>query len=271
VGRGARSGAGAGAAVRPGVAVRPGAADLRLTREPWEGSRTLPRRTPPGKARLRPRDERRLRGVPEPVVRGLFAWDRGERPVDLLFEVPPARRVLALQARGRRCVCLLDDAAAREHGDPRHPTGLAFALHDLCHLEKFVAPEHHAGQIGFFRLVERALETPALAALDRELDDAWRADRDYVLADMNGSAVFLLAALKMRLTLAVRRRGATRRRRWTCCCARWGCRTTCARRRRRCGGIGTGRGRRGGCWDGSRAKDFWQSATFLTRHSDVTK
>jgi hypothetical protein len=160
---------------------------------------------------LRTFAERRVRGVPEAVVRGLFAWDRGERDgrslCDLLFEVPLARRVLALQARGRRCVCLLDDAAARAHGDPRHPTGLAFALHDLCHLEKFVAPEHHAGQVGFFRLVERALETSALAALDRELDDAWRADRDYVLADMNGSAVFLLAALKMRLTLAVRRRG----------------------------------------------------------------
>jgi hypothetical protein len=72
--------------------------------------------------------------------------------------------VLALQARGRRCVCLLDDAAALAHGDPRHRDGLAFALHDLCHLEKFVAPEHHAGQVGFFRLVERALETPAMAA-----------------------------------------------------------------------------------------------------------
>ena len=35
-------------------------------------------------------------------MRGLFAWDRGG--------------VLALQARGRRCVCLLDDAAARAHG-----------------------------------------------------------------------------------------------------------------------------------------------------------
>ena len=39
--------------------------------------------------------ERRVRGVPEDVVRGLFAWDRGERPVDLLFEVPSARRLLA--------------------------------------------------------------------------------------------------------------------------------------------------------------------------------
>ena len=115
--------------------------------------------------------------------------------------------MLALQARGRRCVCLLDDAAARAHGDPRHPDGLAFALHDLCHLEKFVAPEHHAGQVGFFRLVERALETPAMAALDRALDDPWRADCDYIIADTNGSAVFLLAALKMRLGLAARRCG----------------------------------------------------------------
>jgi hypothetical protein len=150
--------------------------------------------------------ERRVRGVPEDVVRGLFAWDRGERPVDLLFEVPSARRVLALQARGRRCVCLIEDAAALAHGDPRHPDGFTFALHDLCHLEKFVAPEHHAGQVGFFRLVERALDAPAMAALDGELDDAWRADRDYVIADMNGSAVFLFAALKMKLNMAVRRR-----------------------------------------------------------------
>jgi hypothetical protein len=163
--------------------------------------------TPSGPA-LRTFAERRVRGVPEAVVRGLFAWDRGERPVDVLFEVPPARRVLALQARGRRCVCLVGDAAALAHGDPRHPNGLTFALHDLCHLEKFVAPEHHAGQVGFFRVVERALETPAMVAVDRELDDQWRAERDYVIADMNGSAVFLLAALKMRLALAARRRGS---------------------------------------------------------------
>jgi hypothetical protein len=51
-----------------------------------------------------------------------------------------------------------------------------------------------------------------MAALDRELDDPWRADRDYILADMNGSAVILPAVLKMRLTLAVRRRGGGGRR-----------------------------------------------------------
>ncbi len=115
---------------------------------------------------------------------------------------------IAAKARARRCVCLIDDAAARAHGDPRHPDGLTFALHDLCHLEKFVTPEHHAGQVGFFRLVERALDAPAMIALDAELDDGWRADRDYVIADMNGSAVFLFAALKMKLKLAVGRRQA---------------------------------------------------------------
>jgi hypothetical protein len=182
---------------------------VRAARGPlWdEGSGRVPAPDPPSGPALRTFAERRVRGVPEDVVRGLFAWDRGDRPVDLLFDVPTARSVLARQARGRRCVCLLEDAAARAHGDPRHPDGLTFALHDLCHLEKFVAPEHHAGQVGFFRLVERALDAPAMVALDGDLDDTWRAERDYVIADMNGSAVFLFAALKMKLKLAMRRRG----------------------------------------------------------------
>src|SRR4029079_17129627 len=102
-----------------------------------EGRARVPAPAPPSGPALRTFAERRVRGVPEPVVHGLFAWDRGERPVDLLSEIPSARGLLALQARGRRCVCLIDDAAARAHGDPRHPDGFTFALHDLCHLEKF--------------------------------------------------------------------------------------------------------------------------------------
>jgi hypothetical protein len=176
-----------------------------------EGRARVAAPEPPSSPALRVFADRRVRGVPEDVVRGLFAWDHGRRPVDLLLEIPPAAGVLARQARGRRCVCLLDDAAARAHGDPRHPDGLSFVLHDLCHLEKFVAPEHHAGQIGFFRSVERALADPAMQALDGDLDDAWRAERDYVISDMNGSAVFLFAALKMKVNMAVRRRLARER------------------------------------------------------------
>jgi len=183
-------------------------ARVRASRGPlWdEGRGRVPAPAPPSGPALQIFVERRVRGVPEPVVRGLFAWDRGERPVDLMFEVPSARRVLALQARGRRCICLVEDAAALAHGDPRHPDGLTFALHDLCHMEKFIAPEHHAGQVGFFRIVERALAAPAMIALEQQLDDTWRADRDYVIDDMNGSAVSLFAALKMKLKLAAARR-----------------------------------------------------------------
>jgi hypothetical protein len=177
-----------------------------------EGVARVAPAAPPSGPALATFAARRVRGVPEDVVRGLFAWDQGARPADLLVrEIPAAFDVLARQARGRRCVSLLDDAAARAHGDPRHPDGLSFALHDLCHLEKFVAPEHFAGQVGFFRAAARAFETPALRALDATLDDAWRADRDYVVADMNGSAVFLFAALKMKVNMAVRRRLARAR------------------------------------------------------------
>jgi hypothetical protein len=148
---------------------------------------------------------RRVRGVSPAIARGLLAWARGARPVDLLGHAPAATEVLDRQARGRRCVSLLDDGDARDRGDPLHPDGLSFALHDLAHLEKFVAPEHHRGQVGFFRYMRRALATPALAALERTFDGAWLADRDAVIADMNGSSVFLFSVLKMRLNMAVRR------------------------------------------------------------------
>lgn len=152
--------------------------------------------------------ERRLCKIERGVARGLVAWGDGERPVDLLFEVPSPRQVLALQARGRRCVSLLDAGAPTAP----HEDALAFAVHDLCHLEKFVDPEHHIAQRGFFALVHRAMSEPSwAAAFEAGFDDAWAKDRDYVVADMNGSPVFLFAALKMKVKMAVRRRVARAR------------------------------------------------------------
>jgi hypothetical protein len=175
-----------------------------------EGAVTSTAATPSGPA-LRVLATRRVRGVAPAVARGLLAWDRGERAVELLRRIPSAREVLGRQARGTRCVSLVDDAAAAAHGDPRHPDGLSFVLHDLCHLEKFAEPEHHRGQVGFFRAVEAALADAAFGALEHNLDEAWRADRDYVISDMNGSAVFLFAVLKMKVNMAVRRRLARER------------------------------------------------------------
>jgi hypothetical protein len=175
-----------------------------------EGERSSPEPAPAAAAAgaLAVFARRRVRGI-SPVVSGsLLAWARGERAVDLLRHVLPAHEILRRQAGGRRCVALLDDDAARAHGDPRHPDGLSFALHDICHLEKFVAPEHHVGQVGFFRAAARAFASTELNAIERTFDETWRADRDYVIADMNGSAVFLFSVLKMRLAMAVRRRHA---------------------------------------------------------------
>jgi hypothetical protein len=61
-----------------------------------EGRARVPVDAPPSGPALQTFAARRVRGVPEAVVSGLFAWDRGQRPVDLLFAVPAARRVLAL-------------------------------------------------------------------------------------------------------------------------------------------------------------------------------
>jgi hypothetical protein len=152
---------------------------------------------------------RRVRGICQAARSALLGWGRGERPAELRHRILTPHEVLEHQASGRRCISLVDDATALGHGDPRHPDGLSFALHDLCHLEKFADPEHHQGQVGFFRSLARGL--PALADLEQTFDALWRADRDYVIADMNGSAVFLFAVLKMRVNMAVRRRLAAAR------------------------------------------------------------
>lgn len=146
--------------------------------------------------------EWRLRKVERVVATALVAWADGARDVDLLDRVPSPSEVLALQARGRRCVSLLaDDAQTAPHAD-----GLAFCLHDLCHLEKFVDPEHHRAQVGFFATLERAMRTDAWRDLVVDFDDSWARDLAHVAADMNGSPIFLFAALKMKLKMAVRRR-----------------------------------------------------------------
>ena len=118
-----------------------------------------------------------------------------------------------------RCVSLLDDAdvpAGPIAGLPRgHGAygsgGLAFAVHDLCHLEKLFAPAHHREQVGFFAALEGALAHPAWAAVEEGFDDAWRHDRDQVLADMNGASAFLYVVLRNKVKLAVRRRVARAR------------------------------------------------------------
>jgi hypothetical protein len=158
--------------------------------------------------------EHRVWCVGHDVARGLVAWANGERDVVLLDTVPLPRRILELQAEGRRCVSLLPDGAGivPAYGVPRGApdAGLAFLLHDLCHLEKFVDPAHHAGQKGFFGALLSASGSAAWHVLDARFDEAWRSDVDHIGADMNGACIFLFAALKMKLKMASRRELARR-------------------------------------------------------------
>ncbi len=149
----------------------------------------------------------RLACIEAAVARALVAWARGERRVHLLFAVPPALHVLGWQARGERCVSLLPDGASTAP----HADGLAFALHDLCHLEKFVEPEHHLGQTGFFSALHAAMTSAAWASFVGRFDEELVREVDHVAADMNGSAIFLFAALKMKLKMASRRKRARAR------------------------------------------------------------
>jgi len=141
--------------------------------------------------------QRRLWRVPRHVAAGLVAWAGGARDVELREDVPTPRHVLGLQALGRRCVSILPDGAKEN--------GLEFALHDLCHLEKFVDPAHHDEQVGFFGCLAAAMDSGGWRRFDTRFDDAWLKDVEHVAADMNGSAIFLFAALKMKLKMAVRR------------------------------------------------------------------
>lgn len=143
----------------------------------------------------------RLVGLKSDVAQALVGWADGRRKAERLYAVPHWRDVLARQARGERCVSLLDASAKTAP----HADGLAFAVHDLCHLEKFNDPETHAAQVGFFRALDSALNRREFDEFSARYDGAWLADLEHVAADMNGSPVFLMAALKMKLKMAVRR------------------------------------------------------------------
>lgn len=143
----------------------------------------------------------RLCGIPRVVSLGLLAWVEGQRRVELLGFTPSPDDVLARQARGERCVSLLPPGVSTG----AHEDAFAFVLHDVCHMEKFFDPEHHIGQVGFFSLLHRARQKEAWRSLTSTFDDAWTKDLGYVMADMNGSAIFLFAALKMKVKMAVRR------------------------------------------------------------------
>jgi hypothetical protein len=139
--------------------------------------------------------DERLHKVGESEARALVGWADGARKAVLCRSLASTADIIRFQAEGRRCVALIDGEE-----------GLEVCLHDLRHLEKLFDPRHYRHQVAFFRWIARAQETKEWRDFDRSLDGEWVAARDAVLADMNGSPIFLFAVLKMKLKMAVRRR-----------------------------------------------------------------
>ena len=134
----------------------------------------------------------RLYKIPEPAAQALCAWSLGLRRVDLLFTVPTPLEILTLQAQGKRCVSLIADTLIPKN----YEDGADFICHDLCHLEKFYDPKQYKAQLGFFSMLLRLLANPEWQALDARLDREWREISEHVMADMNGSPLFLWSVFK---------------------------------------------------------------------------
>ena len=68
------------------------------------------------------------------------------------------------------------------------------------------SPDLYRAQVALFRRMAAAGDDPRFLPLRRHLGDQWGAAWDYVAADMNGAAVFLLATLRMKTRHAIRLR-----------------------------------------------------------------
>ena len=140
----------------------------------------------------------RLWKVNRMAAAALLGWSAGRRRARLLEYVPGAGEVLAMQAVGWRCVSVVADPQV----PAPHANSFAMVVHDLCHLEKFADPEHHAAQVGLFDALNAALNHADWRAHEPALGPLWPQQRDAVVADMNGAAAFLWVALKARLRYA---------------------------------------------------------------------
>lgn len=166
-----------------------------------QGVREAPAYVPSDAPALALLARQRMWRLPDVVLSELLAWMAGQRIVELRFDTPTPLELLAMQARGARVVSLLPPEA----DTGRHASALEFAVHDLCHLGKFYDPELHLEQVGFFAALLSAADTSPWCQMEAGLEPGWVGERDYVMADMNGSALFSLLSLKARLRAAVRR------------------------------------------------------------------
>jgi len=114
----------------------------------------------------------------------LGQWLRGAWPLVLCEDIPGPREVLRMQARGVRPVTALTTWPRLLQPVLKKPDAFAFFLHDLEHAYKFYhSPALHAGQRGFFTVIETAIDRGVFAPYFG--DAGFVGKFQYLMSDMN--------------------------------------------------------------------------------------
>jgi len=136
----------------------------------------------------------RFRGIPDAARLALLAWLNHRYPLTLLFHVPSAPEVFALQIQGRRCVSFFRDE--RELTMLHHDRDvISFIVHDLIHAHTFYAqPQRARQQIGFYHWIHNIQNDHQLTRLQAE-SPSFLTSWEYILSDMNSYCGHLLKTL----------------------------------------------------------------------------
>lgn len=131
-----------------------------------------------------------LKSTPLSVNRAILEWSYGHYKLEQMFRIPGPREVLNQQKMGRRCVTtLLDERISKFILNERD--ALSFTMHDLIHADHFYHNNiSYHGQLGFYGLLDKTFEYFDLT------HEAFAAEFEYLIADMNAYPVHLLKCLK---------------------------------------------------------------------------
>lgn len=131
-----------------------------------------------------------LKSTPEAVNRAILEWSAGRYGLELMFRIPYPAEVLKQQKMGRRCVTALVDNRISKYILGERDS-LSFTMHDLIHADHFYYHnECYLGQLGFYGLLDKTIGHFDLS------HEAFAAEFEYLIADMNAYAVHLLKCLK---------------------------------------------------------------------------
>lgn len=148
-----------------------------------------------------------LRGVRSHARLALLHWRHSKWPLVLTTQVPSAKEMLELQAKGARYVSLLFAAEELARAQYDHRDALSFLLHDLAHAFHFFSqPENCRGQVRIYRDLLQACEQNLFSEFSSDL--IWQKRFDYLISDINSHPAHIEAVFWADLRAAwARKRG----------------------------------------------------------------